>query len=85
MSQAGARIISHQTDVSSYEKLVRRINQVITSPRAQIERQAVLSPTLEEHPADWERLLDEIREAENVLMTRQEDGSVHVRWTCPEH
>ncbi|WP_349569454.1 DUF1654 domain-containing protein [Azotobacter salinestris] len=85
MSRSRARTVAHQTQISSYDRLVRRINQVITSPRAQIERQAALSPAPNDRPEDWERLLDEIREAENVSMIRQEDGSVHLQWSCPEH
>lgn len=84
MARAKARTISHQVEVSSYEKLVRRVNQVISSPRAQLEKQACLAPGPSDLPEDWERLLDEIQETENVSMTRQDDGSIHLRWRCPE-
>nr|WP_232487258.1 DUF1654 domain-containing protein [Azotobacter chroococcum] len=52
---------------------------------AQARRQALLSPAADDRPDDWERLLDEIQESENVSMTQQRDGSVHLRWSRPEH
>lgn len=80
-----ARAITHQNQISSYHRLVRRINhQVLSSPRAQAERQAILAPDPDDHPEDWERLLGEIDESDNVEMTRREDGSIHVRWSWPE-
>ncbi|ASL26216.1 DUF1654 domain-containing protein [Azotobacter chroococcum] len=85
MSRSRARTVTHQTQISSYERLVRRVNQAITSPMAQARRQALLSPAADDRPDDWERLLDEIQESENVSMTQQRDGSVHLRWSRPEH
>lgn len=84
MSRAKARSAAHQTQISTYERLLRRVNLVLTSPRAQRERQACLSPAPDDRPEDWERLLDEIQDSENVSMTQQTDGSVHLRWTCPD-
>lgn len=80
-----ARTITHQNQISSYHRLVRRINhQVLSSPRVLAERQTILVPYPHDHPEDWERLLNEIEESDNVEMIRCEDGSIHVRWSCPE-
>ena len=77
--------ITHQRQISSYHRLVRRVNRVLTTPRAKVERQADLAPEPEDRPEDWERLMDEIRETDGVAMTCRDDGTVHVRWLGAEH
>ncbi|MFC0709237.1 DUF1654 domain-containing protein [Azorhizophilus paspali] len=80
-----ARAITHQNQISSYHRLVRRINhQVSSSPKAMAERQATLAPEPHDNPEDWERLLSEIEESDNVEMTKHKDGSITVRWSWPE-
>lgn len=81
-----ARAVTHQSQISSYHRLIRRINhQVSSSSKAMAERQASLAPEPHDHPEDWERLLSEIEGSDNVEMVRREDGSIHVRWICPEY
>lgn len=72
--------IGHQRQLSSYSRLVRRVNHAISTPRAQRECQANLAPQQDDRPEDWERLLDEIQQTDGVAMTKRSDGSVHVRW-----
>lgn len=72
--------ISHPAQLSSYHRLVRRVNRVLNSPTAQRERQANLRPIPDDNPDDWERLLEEIEQAEGVRMLRRADGSVHLIW-----
>ncbi|WP_313128089.1 DUF1654 domain-containing protein [Stutzerimonas nitrititolerans] len=79
-----ARAITHQRHISSYNRLLRRVNHLITTPRARVERQANLAPHPDDRPEDWERLLDEIQQIEGVSMTLRSDGSVHVRWLSVE-
>ncbi|MDL0441861.1 DUF1654 domain-containing protein [Stutzerimonas frequens] len=76
----GKEIITHQRQLSSYHRLVRRINHTITTPRAQRERQANLYPSQSDRPEDWERLLDEIQQADGVALMKRPDGSVYVTW-----
>lgn len=76
--------ITHQRQVSSYHRLVRRVNRLLTTPRAQVEHQANLAPQPSDHPEDWERLVDEIQQTEGVSMTQRPDGSIHVRWRSPD-
>ncbi|WP_420864218.1 DUF1654 domain-containing protein [Stutzerimonas marianensis] len=76
---------THQTQLSSYSRLVRRVNLTLTTPRAQRERQANLCPSSSDRPEDWERLLEEIEQAEGVALTHRPDGSIHVRWLRTEH
>lgn len=80
MERTQPATITHQRQISSYNRLLRRVNRVLTTPRALLECQANLSPDPDDHPDDWERLLLEIEETDGVTMTRRPDGSVHVRW-----
>jgi len=81
----GPSFVTNQRQLSSYSRLVRRVNLTITAPTAQRERQANLRPGPNDRPEDWERLLEEIEQADNVTMRRRPDGSVHVIWTGSEH
>lgn len=81
----GPAAVTNQRQLSSYSRLVRRVNLTITAPTAQRERQANLRPGPDDRPEDWERLLEEIEQTDNVTMRRRPDGSVHVIWTGSEH
>lgn len=85
MNRTQAQAITHQRQLSTYNRLVRRVNRLITTPRAQVERQANLAPHPDDLPEDWERLLDEIQQTDGVAITRRPDGSIHVRWLRTEH
>ncbi len=76
----GHAALSHPSHLSTYQRLVRRVNRAITTPRAQRERQANLARDPDDRPEDWDRLLDEIQQAEGVVLTRRSDGSVYVTW-----
>jgi Tfp pilus assembly protein PilN len=80
MAKQRARAVTHQTQISGYERLARRIQSVISTPRAQVERQAVISRQLDDQQSDWDRLLEELRDTDGVTMTPRSDGSVHLAW-----
>jgi hypothetical protein len=64
-----------------YELLARRIQKQILSPRAQLERRVVIARLEDEREEDWELLIDQIGEDENVTLVRHEDGSVLLTWS----
>lgn len=68
------------SDQSAYVALAQRIQSIITSPKAQIDHQAVIAPEPGESRSNWERLVSEIRDAEGVSITTREDGSYVVAW-----
>lgn len=72
--------LTHPSQLSTYHRLVRRVNRTITTPRAQRECQANIAPLQDDSSEDWERLLDEMQQAEGVAMIKRPDGSIHVRW-----
>lgn len=80
MAKPRARAVTHQTQISGYERLARRIQSVISTPRAQVERQAVISRQPDEMQGDWDRLMEEIRDSDGVTLTPRGDGSMHLAW-----
>lgn len=78
-----AHAITHQREISTYHRLVRRVNRSLINPSVLHRRQAVLRPAPEDRPEDWERLVDEIEQTEGARLDRRPDGSVCVCWARP--
>lgn len=68
----------------SYERLGTRIQKIINSPIAQRSRAALLVRLDHESPDDWETLLGEIAENDNVTIAHRDDGGVQIFWTVPK-
>ena len=65
----------------AYLALAQRIQDLITSPKAQIEHQVLLVREPGESPAHWEQIVEQVSEAEGINVTRNfENGSVNVSW-----
>jgi hypothetical protein len=69
---------------SSYELLGIRIQRSINSPKAQASKSAILERSPNDSPEDWDRLLEEIAENENVTIAHRDDGHVQLFWTVPK-
>ena len=69
---------------SPYEMFGSRIQKIISSPKAQKDKMAVLERLEGDNPEFWERLLEEISENDNVTIAHRDDGGVNVFWTVPE-
>lgn len=69
---------------SSYELLGARIQRSINSPKAQASKSAVLERSSNDSPEDWDRLLEEIAENDNVTIAHRDDGHVQLFWTVPK-
>ncbi|MEE1904128.1 DUF1654 domain-containing protein [Pseudomonas inefficax] len=69
---------------SSYEQLGMRIQKIINSPTAQRSRAALIFRLEQEAPEDWETLLAEIAENDNVTLAHRDDGGVQIFWTVPK-
>jgi len=69
---------------SSYEQLGARIQKIINNPLAQRSRTALLMRLDHESPDDWETLLEEIAENDNVTIAHRDDGGVQIFWTVPK-
>lgn len=66
--------------IDSYARLTRRIHSVVHSRLAQAEHQVVIRREPHEAQEDWDRLVEEIRDAEMVRITPRQDGSLHLAW-----
>nr|WP_298165283.1 DUF1654 domain-containing protein [uncultured Pseudomonas sp.] len=66
--------------IDTYTALARRIQAAIHRPLAQIEHQVNIAKEPYESDQDWEYLLEELRDAEGVTVTRRTDGTVHLAW-----
>lgn len=66
---------------SPYELMAARLQKIINAPAVQLARSALLYKQPEESQEDWERILEEIAESDNVKLARRDDGAVQVSWT----
>lgn len=80
---AKARKALHITPPTSYELLAARLQRVINAPKSQLSRSAVLERHPEDSATDWDRILDEIAENDNVTIAYRDDGFVNLYWTLP--
>ncbi|MDD0974907.1 DUF1654 domain-containing protein [Pseudomonas fontis] len=72
------------TPASRYEQLGIRIQKIINSPTAQKARAALIFRLEHESPSDWETLLEEIAENDNVTLAYRDDGGVQIFWVVPK-
>ena len=72
------------TPPTPYEMMGARIQKIINSPTAQRSRAALIFRLEQESPEDWETLLEEIAENDNVTLAHRDDGGVQVFWTVPK-
>ena len=72
-----------QTPLSSYERLGVRIQKIINSPTAQKAKAALIFRLADEPQDEWERLLEEIAENDNVTLAYRDDGGVQIFWVVP--
>ncbi|WP_212810806.1 DUF1654 domain-containing protein [Pseudomonas sp. Ost2] len=69
---------------SSYERMGLRVQKIINSPTAQKARAALIFRLLDESVDEWEQLLEEIAENDNVTLAYRDDGGVQIFWVVPK-
>ena len=68
----------------SYARMGMRVQKIINSPTAQ-KAKAVLIFRLPDEPVnEWEQLLEEIDENDNVTLAYRDDGGVQIFWVVPK-
>jgi hypothetical protein len=72
------------TEPSSYDLLGMRIQRAINTPSAQQSKSVLLEQSINDDPADWDRILDEITENDNVTIAHRDDGLIQLLWTVPK-
>ena len=66
---------------TSYELLGMRIHKIINTPRSQASKSALLERAANDSPEEWDRILEEIAENENVTIANRDDGLIQLLWT----
>lgn len=67
--------------LDSYERLGTRIQKIINGPQAQRSKTALIFRLEQESIEDWDRLLGEIAENDNVTLAWRDDGGIQLFWT----
>jgi hypothetical protein len=73
-----------QKESTTYVLLEMRVQRAINTPKAQTSRSALLERSANDDPADWDRILDEIAENDNVTIAHRDDGLIQLFWTVPK-
>lgn len=68
----------------SYARMGIRIQKIINSTTAQKSRAALIFRLADELEDDWNQLLEEIAENDNVTLAWRDDGGVQLFWTLPK-
>ncbi|VVM60460.1 hypothetical protein PS659_01289 [Pseudomonas fluorescens] len=68
----------------TYVRMGLRVQKIINSPTAQKARAALIFRLADEQVDEWERLLEEIDENDNVTLAYRDDGGVQIFWVVPK-
>ena len=68
----------------AYDRMGMRVQKIINSPTAQKAKAALIFRLPDEPMDDWERLLEEIDENDNVTLAYRDDGGVQIFWVVPK-
>ena len=75
---------SASTAPSAYERMGLRVQKIINSQSAQQAKTALIFRMPDEPADEWEQLLEEIGENDNVTLAYRDDGGVQIFWTVPK-
>lgn len=70
--------------LGTYELMGARVQKIINGPTAQKSKSALIYKLAHETDSDWEQLLEEIAENDNVTLAHRDDGGVQLFWTVPK-
>lgn len=68
----------------SYQRMGMRVQKIINSPTAQKAKAALIFRLQDEPVDEWEQLLEEIDENDNVTLAYRDDGGVQIFWVVPK-
>ena len=71
-----------QTLAQTRRQVLRdRVQRTIASPNSQKEKSALLERMPGDDDADWEEILSELAEHDNLTIAHRDDGGVQIFWT----
>ncbi|MDR6913511.1 hypothetical protein J2X66_000358 [Pseudomonas sp. 3296] len=68
----------------TYARMGLRVQKIINSPTAQKAKAALIFRLPDEPVHEWEQLLEEIDENDNVTLAYRDDGGVQIFWVVPK-
>lgn len=66
--------------MNGVERIRLRVSTMINSPRAQAIRQVTIWRLDNDSDADWNQVMGELAETDGLEMSKNEDGTVTLRW-----
>ncbi|CAI8825344.1 conserved hypothetical protein [Pseudomonas sp. IT-P253] len=76
-------VASTPVSAGTYERMGLRVQKIINSPSAQKAKAALIFRLPDEPVDEWEQLLEEIDENDNVTLAYRDDGGVQIFWVVP--
>ena len=77
-------VTSSSVSPDTYARMGLRIQKIINSPTAQKAKAALIFRLPDEPVDEWEQLLEEIDENDNVTLAYRDDGGVQIFWVVPK-
>lgn len=73
-------ITSDTLTLNTYQQVRRRIERMVSDPRAQKIQTIQIAKRDEEPHESWERVIQELEETDGITVERFEDDSVRIAW-----
>ncbi|WPP02407.1 DUF1654 domain-containing protein (plasmid) [Pseudomonas sp. HR96] len=70
--------------LTSYALLGMRLQRAINSPGAQRSKAALLECLPGDLDEDWNEVLEQLGETDNVTVAHRDDGHLQIFWTVPD-
>ncbi|QJI41049.1 DUF1654 domain-containing protein [Pseudomonas sp. ADAK2] len=80
----GNSVASTSASPDSYQRMGVRVQKIINSQSAQKAKAALIFRLPDEPVDEWEQLLEEIDENDNVTLAYRDDGGVQIFWVVPK-
>jgi len=77
-------VASSSVSPDTYARMGLRVQKIINSPTAQKAKAALIFRLPDEPVDEWEQLLEEIDENDNVTLAYRDDGGVQIFWVVPK-
>ena len=73
-------VATTSASIDTYARMGLRVQKIINSPTAQKAKAALIFRLPDEPMDEWEQLLEEIDENDNVTLAYRDDGGVQIFW-----
>ncbi len=77
-------VVTTSASPDAYQRMGIRVQKIINSQSAQKSKAALIFRLPDEPVDEWEQLLEEIDENDNVTLAYRDDGGVQIFWVVPK-